>query len=117
ARLKALESTAIGDLALRRQSVLIIPGAAMLEETNRARLAESGAILCLTCPLNEQLRRLHVARGAWFHSPYNRATLLSRIKREQAVKSLGLTMLDTSRVSSEEAAGAAIAFWRERAPL
>lgn len=117
ARLKALESSAIGALVLRRQSILIIPGAAMLDESNRSRLAASGAILCLTCPLNEQLRRLHVARGAWFHNPYNRATMLSRLKREQAVKTLGLMMLDTSRVTAEAAASAAIEFWRERAPL
>jgi shikimate kinase len=113
ARLKALEAAAISDLALRRQSVLIIPGAAMLDETNRSRLAESGAILCLTCPLNEQLRRLHAARGAWFHNPYNRATMLSRLKREHAVTALGLTTLDTSRLSTDEAVSAAVEFWRE----
>lgn len=114
ARLKALESAAIGELVLRRQSVLIIPGTAMLEETNRSRLAESGVILCLTCPLNELLRRLHAARGAWFHNPYNRATMLSRLKREQTVTTLGLTTLDTSRLAVEAAADAAIEFWRER---
>lgn len=117
ARLKALEAEVIGQMALRRQSVLIIPGPAMLEDVNRQRLAEAGVILCLTCPLNEQLRRLHVARGAWFHNPYNRATILSRLKREQAVLGLGLTTLDTSRLSAEAAADAAIEFWRERAAV
>lgn len=117
ARLKALEAAAIGDLALRRQSVLIIPGTAMLEETNRTRLAESGVILCLTCPLNEQLRRLHAARGAWLHNPYNRATMLSRLKREHAVTTLGLTTLDTSRLTTEEAVSAAIEFWREHSAV
>jgi len=43
ARLKALEAAAVSELALRRQSILIVPGATMLEETNRSRLAESDA--------------------------------------------------------------------------
>ena len=85
----------------------------MLEETNRSRLAESGVMLCLVCPLNEQLRRLHAARGAWFHNPYNRATMLSRLKREQAVTALGLTTIDTSRLSAEAAADTAIELWQE----
>ncbi|NLE52733.1 MAG: AAA family ATPase [Chloroflexi bacterium] len=113
ARLKALEAAAVSELALRRQSILIVPGATMLEETNRSRLAESGVMLCLVCPLNEQLRRLHAARGAWFHNPYNRATMLSRLKREQAVTALGLTTIDTSRLSAEAAADTAIELWQE----
>jgi shikimate kinase len=111
ARLKALEATALRDLTLRRHAVLVVSGPAMLDEGNRTRLADSGPILCLTCSLNEILRRLHMARGAWFHNPANRGVLLSRLKREQRVIGLDLPKLDTSRLSTEETISMVITFW------
>lgn len=111
ARLKALEATLIRDLTLQRQAVLSISGPAVTDEANRARLAESGVIMCLTCSINEILRRLHVARGAWFHSPYNRAVMLSRLKREWQVTTLDLPKLDTTRLAVEDAASIVIEFW------
>lgn len=117
ARLKALETDAIRDLTLRRHTVITISGPAMLDELNRARLADSGVILCLTCALNEILRRIYVARGAWFHNPANRGVMLSRLKRELRVTTLDLPQLDTSRHTVEEAAQAVRARWLERARL
>ncbi len=111
ARLKALEATALRDLTLRRHAVMVVSGPALLDEGNRARLADSGPILCLTCSLNEILRRLHMARGAWFHNPANRGVLLSRLKREQRVTDLDLPKLDTSRLSTEETINMVITFW------
>lgn len=111
ARLKALEATALRDLTLHRHAVVVVSGPAMLDEGNRTRLADSGPILCLTCSLNEILRRLHMARGAWFHSPTNRGVLLSRLKREQRVTDLDLPKLDTSRLSTEETISMVITFW------
>jgi shikimate kinase len=111
ARLKALEASAIRDLTLRRQTVLVISGTAMLDDSNRARLAESGPILCLTCALDEILRRMHAARGAWFHNPSNRGILLSHLKRELRVTALDLPQLDTSRLAVEDTVAAVGEFW------
>jgi len=111
ARLKALEAEMIRNLTLRRQSVLVISGPALVDDLNRARLAESGPLLCLTCALDEILRRVYVARGAWFHSPANRGALLSRLKRELRVTMLDLPRIDTTRQSVEQAADAVTAFW------
>ncbi|MBN1565794.1 MAG: AAA family ATPase [Anaerolineae bacterium] len=117
ARLKALETDMIRELALRRHAVIAVGGAAMLPEVNRARLAETGPILCLTCALNEILRRLHVARGAWFHNPVNRGILFSRLKRELGVTELELPQLDTTQLSSDETTAAVIEFWFEHAQI
>jgi len=111
ARLKALEASTIRDLSLRRQTVLVISGTAILDDTNRARLAESGVILCLTCALNEILRRMHAARGAWFHNPANRGTLLSHLKRELRVTALDVPQLNTSRLAVEDTVSAVVEFW------
>lgn len=117
ARLNALETTAIRDLSLNRHAVLVISGSAMLDESSRARLAEMGPVLTLTCAVNEILRRLYVTRGAWFHNPNNRATLLSRLKREWRVTTLDLPQLDTSGLSVDQAADAVIEFWLRHADL
>jgi shikimate kinase len=117
ARLKALEAEMIRELSLRRHAVIAVGGAAMLPEINRSRLAETGPVLCLTCALNEILRRLHVARGAWFHNPANRSILFSRLKRELGVAELDLPQLDTTQLSSDETTAAVIAFWFEHAQI
>ena len=115
ARLKALEAEAIRDLTLRRHALIVVPGPAMLDELNRSRLAEAGPMLCLTCALDEILRRMHAARGAWFHNPANRGVLLSQLKRDMRVTRLDLPQLDTSRFSVEEVTGQVIQFWLEHA--
>lgn len=117
ARLKALETDAIRDLTLRRYVVIAISGPSMLQDANRTRLAESGPILCLTCALNEILRRLHSARGSWFHNPANRGVLFSRLKRELGVTALDLPQLDTTRLSVEETIDAVSRFWLSQARI
>jgi shikimate kinase len=117
ARLRALETSMLRDMTLQRHAVLIVSGPSVVDEINRARLAESGTILCLTCAVNEILRRLHVARGAWFHSPANRGMMISRLKREWRVTTLDLPQLSTSQLSIEEAASAVTEFWFHHADL
>ncbi|MGQ9849564.1 MAG: shikimate kinase [Aggregatilineaceae bacterium] len=115
ARLKTVEAATIRDLTLQRHAVLVVSGPAILDDLNRARLAEAGPILCLTCRLDEILRRMHVARGAWFHNPANRAALLSRLKREMRVTTLDLPRLDTTHLPVEAVTAAVITFWLEHA--
>lgn len=117
ARLKTLETQVIRELTLRRHAIIAVGGAAMLQAINRSRLMDTSSVLCLTCALNEILRRLHVARGAWFHNPANRGVLFSRLKRELGVTALDLMQLDTTRLSSDETTTAVIEFWFSRAQL
>jgi shikimate kinase len=117
ARLKALEITMIQDLALYRHAVLVMSSTAIIDDMNRARLVDSGIVLCLTCALNEILRRIYVARGAWFHNPYNRGIMLSRLKRERRVTALDLPQLDTTRLSVEQTTQAVIEFWFSHAQV
>ena len=117
ARLRTLETEVIRELALRRHAVIAVGGAAILPEANRSRLIETGPMLCLTCALNEILRRLHVARGAWFHNPTNRSILFSRLKRELGVAELDLPRLDTTQLSSDETTAAVVEFWFEHARI
>jgi shikimate kinase len=117
ARLKALEAETIRDLTLYRHAIIAVSGPALLDTVNRERLAESGTILCLTCALNEILRRMHVARGAWFHNPANRGVMLSQLKRELGVTELDLPQLDTSQLSTEDTTAAVIAFWFDHARI
>ncbi len=114
-RLKTLETDTIRDLVLQRHAVLAISGPALLNEENRSRLIATGPVLILTCTLNEILRRMYIARGAWFHNPSNRAVLLSRLKRELRTTTLDLPQMDSSRLSIEETTAAVIEFWQTHA--
>ena len=114
ARLRRVESDLCRELALQRGAVIGIPGNTLLDEDNRTRLAESGAILALTCSLNETLRRLYIAQGAYFHDPAVRDLALDSIRRDlQALKLTGSPFLDTTRLSVDQAADYALAYWRE----
>jgi shikimate kinase len=117
ARLRALEAEAIRDLTLYRHALISVSGPALLDASNRERLNAGGPILCLTCAINEILRRLHAARGAWFHNPANRGVMLSRLKRELGVTRLDLPQLDTSQLSIEQTTDAVIEFWFDHAQM
>ena len=117
ARLRTLEAETIRDLTFYRHAIIAVSGPALLDTVNRGRLAESGPILCLTCALNEILRRLHATRGAWFHNPANRGAMLSRLKRELGVTRLDLPQLDTSQLSTEGTTAAVIEFWFNHARI
>src|SRR5688572_15180674 len=59
-RLRTLEHDLCRQAALMRRAVIIVPGAALLDERNYDRLVESGIVVCLTCELGEALRRMHL---------------------------------------------------------
>lgn len=115
ARLKKLETDLCREFALRRSAVISVNSPTLLDDENRTRLADGGTILILTCMLNETLRRWHVAQGAHFHDPKARSAALNTIRRDGRLLTIvDLAQLDTTRLSVEQAADRAIAFWRER---
>ena len=111
ARLRSLENELIQESTLRRSTVIAVRGNTLLEPTNFEKLAETGAILCLTAALGEILRRLHVTRGGWFHDLGNRAELLVKLKRERQVLQLDIPKMDTTSLTVEEVTQKTIDFW------
>ena len=114
ARLRTLEDDLCREISLRRSAVLSVNGPTLLEDANRARLANSGPILILTCELNEILRRMHSSQGARFHDPKVRSAALYQIRRERLILGIaGLPTLGTTELSVEEVAEHALQFWRQ----
>ena len=116
-RIRNVESEIVSELTLLRSTVIAINGPTLLDTTNLEKLRQSGPILCLTTALNEVLRRMHVSRGARFHSPDERARVLGRLKREMKVLSLELPQLDTTGLEIETVTTRAIDFWMTQADL
>ena len=97
--------------------LLIKLGGTLLDADTRERLSGSGTILALTCALNETLRRTYIAQGAHFQDPKVRAVTLDAIRRDQqALQNVNPPRLDTTRLSIEQVADHALAFWREHTP-
>lgn len=117
ARLRRVEAELSHELALQRGTVIGINSGTLLDHDTADRLAESGAILALTCALNETLRRLYIIQGAHFQDPKARAAALDAIRRDQqALRSVDPPRLDTTRLSIEQVADSALAFWHEHMP-
>ncbi len=112
ARARQMESELCREFALRHSIVIAATGTIMLDDANRERLRRSGVMICLTCALNEVLRRLHAAQGARFHDPSRRGVQISRLKREWDIQNApGLSHIDTTNLSVEEVAEQAAALW------
>ena len=118
ARLRRIEAELSHELALQRGAVIGINSGTLLDPDTRTRLAGSGTIVALTCALNETLRRAYITQGAHFQDPKVRAITLDAIRRDQqALQVVDPPKLDTTRLSIEQVADRALAFWREHAPV
>jgi shikimate kinase len=114
ARLRTLESQMVKELTLVRSAVIAVNGPTLLDAANLDMLHATGPVLCLTATLDEVLRRLHVARGANFHSPDVRSVALGRLKRERKILEIDLPHLDTTGLSVKIVAERAIQFWMQQ---
>jgi shikimate kinase len=111
-RLKALEHEFCRHAALMRRSVIIAPGAALLDERNFQLFADTAQVLVLTCQLGEALRRMHLTSEQHYRDLNIRRRMLSRLRREYAVvNDTRLLQLDTTALSVEETARLATAYW------
>lgn len=118
ARLKTLETEVMDELALYRGAVLSVPGDAPRHAHHFARLAETGRIICLVATLDAVLQRLHLALGARYHTPAERAMALGRLKRAWAIRQIeGVQEFDTTRMSEREIVESVAALWRAEALL
>ncbi|GAB4572737.1 MAG: hypothetical protein Kow0077_13010 [Anaerolineae bacterium] len=117
ARVTNMETELCRELMLQRGAVISVHATTMLNEANRRRLEEIGAVLVLTTALNEVLRRLHIAKGDRFHDIYERARTMIRLKQEWEVRKLPYPQLDTTRLTVDEVVQQAIAFWQAAGDL
>jgi shikimate kinase len=111
-RLRSLEHEFCRQAALMRRSVIIVPGAALLDSRNYELLNDTGTIVCLSCELGEALRRLHLAREVQYRDVTIRRRMLSRLRRErQIVDDPRILQLDTTHLSIEEESNMLIKLW------
>ncbi len=114
ARLKKLEYELCREAALKRRSIIVVPGAAFLDERIYDLLNETGVIVVLTCELGEALRRLHLASEQRYRDPDGRGRMLSRIRREaKVVQDERLIQLDTTHLSIQEEGDLLTELWFE----
>jgi shikimate kinase len=116
ARLKTLQSEVVQEIMLYRSAVILISGHTLKTPEYFQRLSETGSILCLVAALDTVLQRLHLALGARYHNPSERAMALGKLKREWEVRKMpGIQEFDTSALSETQIIEAIVAFWREQA--
>lgn len=112
-RLKTIETEVMQDVLLYRGVVIRISGQTLLHGDYSRRLAETGPIVCLVTALDAVLRQLHVAMGARYHNPHERALAVGSLKREWAVRRLDFVHeLDTTYHTDAEVVDEVIALWQ-----
>jgi len=118
ARLKTLETEVVQDVALYRGAVLHIGGQMLLHGDHIKRLQQTGPVICLVATLDAVLQRLHLALGARYHDPRERALALGNLKREWAVrKQEGICELDTTGMAEGQIVEAIIVLWQDQMEL
>ncbi len=96
-RLKSIEAEFVNEACLRRRSLIRVSARTLLHGDTLARLSETGPIICLVTTLDAMLQRLHMAMGARYYNPEERALELGNLKREWAIRGkLGIHEIDTT---------------------
>jgi shikimate kinase len=113
-RLKTLETEIVLEAALYRDTVIRVGGQTLLHSGHYDRLAATGPVICLVAALDAVLQRQHLALGARYHDPNERAFAVGHLKREWAARHLpGIHVIDTTYMTEEEMIEAVILRWRE----
>lgn len=113
-RLKAVETEIIEETTLRRNSLIRISGRALAHSDNLAKMQATGSVFYLRISLNAMLSRLHVAMGARYHNPDERALVLGTLKREWSIaNSPNLIDVDTTYLTDEEIIDTITTQWRD----
>jgi shikimate kinase len=119
ARLKTLENEIVGDLALYRGTLIHVSGGALCRNGYFEMLSATGTVICLVAALDTVLQRLHLALGARYHDPRERAQALGVIRREWAVRERvdPRDVIDTSALDEAQIVERVSTHWRERAAV
>lgn len=112
-RLKMLEIEVVQEALLYRNAVIRISGPTLMHSNHFQLLLETGPVLCLVASLDAVLQGLHLALGARYHNPNERALALGHLKREWAVRKLaGIMEIDTTYLSEAEIIETVIDRWQ-----
>ena len=118
ARLRMVEGDICREAALRRQAVIVVSGAALLDQRNADLLGDTGRVVCLTCELGEALRRLHMAYEEDFRDLKERQHLISRLRREYGiVDDERYLQFNTTHLGVEEVVAELVHLWEHGEPL
>lgn len=118
ARLRMVEGDLCREAALRRQSVVVVSGAALLDQRNADLLGDTGRVVCLTCELGEALRRLHMAYEDSFRDADERRHLISRLRREYGiVDDPRYLQFNTTHLDVEQVVAELVHLWQHGEPL
>jgi shikimate kinase len=112
ARLKTLEAELMSEVLLNRSALLQVNGETLLRADYARQLVATGPVICLTVNLGSALRRLHMAMGARYHDPSERALAIGQLRRERAAQGLpGIEQLDVTNLSQDEIVQALVTQW------
>ena len=114
-RLKAVESEVLDSLALHRQALIRVSGSTLLHSGQLEAFQRSGIVVCLTASLDAILRRIHIALGAGYHDPRERALALGELQREWQIREhSGIIEFDATHSTEAEVVDALAELWRAR---
>jgi shikimate kinase len=114
ARLKTVEGEALAEALLRRGALLQINGRALGNAETLERLQMTGHVICLVAALDAVLQRLHLALGARYHSPNERAAAVGMVRAEWGVRGRDDVLeLDTTELGADAIVSAVVQRWRE----
>lgn len=116
ARLRALESEVINDLALHRGAVIHISGQMLAHGDHLARMLTCSYVICLVASIDAVLTRLHIAMGARYHNPAERALALGILRRDWAIRGRNprIYEFDTTALTDSETIERITALWAEK---
>lgn len=111
-RLKTVELEIVQEALLHRRAVIRVSGLTLMNGDTLARFQQTGPVICLVASLDAVLQRLHMALGARFHNPNERALAVGNIKREWSVRgAAGVYEIDTTYKREEQVVDEVIALW------
>jgi shikimate kinase len=112
-RLQTIESELMEEVALQRSAVIRIGGSTLMYSDHFSRLDRTGPVICLVASLGAILQRLHLAMGARYHDPAERAYMLGLLKRAWAIRDLpGIYEVDTTYLADDQIIDAVINLWQ-----
>jgi shikimate kinase len=112
ARLKTLEAELMSEVLLYRSALLLINGETLLRGDYARQLGSTGPIICLTVSLGAALRRLHMAMGARYHDPGERALAIGQLRRDRATQGrAGIEEMDVTSLGQDDVVQALVKRW------
>lgn len=113
ARLKAFETEIVAEAVLRRSTLIRLSARTLLTNHTLEKLSVTGPVICLVTTLDAMLHRLHLAMGARYYNPEERAIELGELSREWAVRGQpGVHEIDTTYLDEEATITAVATLWQ-----